>query len=369
MKLNTLGLLALYVGIAVSLAAQKPPPKPVPKLKPFIGKLADARALAKDRNVPVLAHILLDAEEASDRYRTDVLTNVALIEKSAECIVIIANNGVHPKKKIEEIVDGEKKQREVCSVFEMYSSCGEHQATWNDLYADVQDPDGTMHCPQTALYAPDGKLTGRINTSQAPAPEEVIAEIVAIQAVAGPGLTDQELETVRKALEAGAKHVAAKAWPDAWKSYAAVLAITKKSPYALEAQKHQPQALAGMKAEFTRISALLVPGTAVKAYQELTAFARDTAGTPLEAEVTARLKKADKDKAIQPEITAWKLSVEADEILRQARDLFEQKQDKKGEWQVRKLFSKKYAGTPAAESARKLWPEIAAEEDAKNPPK
>jgi hypothetical protein len=382
METRNLAWISLAAVLVFSLAAQKPPPKkppkpgpvpaknaPPPKLTPFIGRLPEARARAKDRNVPILVHVVLDAEEASDRYRVDVLTDTGLIKKSAECLVIIANNGMHPKTTVEEIVDGEKKKREVCSAFPMYSSCGDHQATWNDLYQELQEPDGTMRCPQTAVYAPDGKLAGRINTSQPPTPEEVIAEIEAVQAVAGPGLTDAELDAVRKALDVGANRLAAKAWADAWKSYAAVLAITKKSPYAEEALKKQPLALAGLKTELARIVALLVPGTAVKAYQELLAFARDTAGTPMEAEVAAAVKKADADKAIGPEIMAWRVSTEADQLLGQARDLYEKKQDKQGERVVRKLFAKKYAATAAAETARKLWPEIAADEAAKNPPK
>ncbi len=83
--------LALGFTLALSIAAQKPPvktpPKPgptpaktttPPKLTPFVGRLGDARASAKERNVPILAHIILDAEEASDRYRTIVLTDAGL---------------------------------------------------------------------------------------------------------------------------------------------------------------------------------------------------------------------------------------------------------------------------------------------------
>lgn len=383
MWMRCLAWFGIVAVLTCALAAQKPPPKkpppkpgpapaknaPPPVLTPFVGKLAEARARAKERNVPILAHVLLDAEEATGRYRTDVLPNVDLIRKSGECLVIISNNGMHPKTTLETIVDGEKKKKEVCSAFPMFTSCGDHQTTWNDLYTELQESDGTMRCPQTAVFAPDGKLVGRINTSQPPTPEEVIAEIEAVQATAGPGLTEADYETVKKALELGANRLAAKAWADAWKSYASVLAITKKGPYADEALKHQPAALEGLKGELARINALLVPGTAVKGFQELTAFAKDTVGTPLEAETAARLKKVETEKTILPEITAWRLSNEADQILREARDLYEQKQDKKGEKLVRKLCSKKYAGTAAAETARKLWPDIAAEEDAKNPPK
>jgi len=257
----------------------------------------------------------------------------------------------------------------VCSIYPMFNSCSDHKAAWDDLYHELREEDGTLHCPQTVVFGPDGKIAGRINTAQPPLPEEVLAEIVGCQTTFGSGLTEAELDTVKKALEVGAARLSAKAWVDAWKSYATVLAITKKSPYAEEAQKNQPHALGGMKAEFARICGLLVPGSAVKGFQELTAFARDTIGTPVEAEGAARLKKVESDTAIRPEITAWKIGVEAERILAEARDLYADKQDKKAEKLVRKLFAKRYATTPALETAKKLWPEIAAEEAAKNPPK
>ena len=93
METRSLAWIAIALVLAFSLAAQKPPPKkpppkpapkaeknvPPPKLTPFVGKLADARARAKERNVPVLVHVLLDGEEASTRYRDDAVLGSRLI--------------------------------------------------------------------------------------------------------------------------------------------------------------------------------------------------------------------------------------------------------------------------------------------------
>src|SRR5437773_8679389 len=175
--------LFLVLGLVLPLlgalgAPQKPPHKPAPKppanapqkagvqgpkLEPFIGHFEDAKKSAKERNVPLLVHIVFEGEEASDRYRDKVLPDAELNKKSAECLVVIANNGTHPKKTIEEVVDGNKVRREVCSVFPMFATCGQHQKMWDDLYAQFQGEDHVLHCPQTIVLTPDGQISTRMN--------------------------------------------------------------------------------------------------------------------------------------------------------------------------------------------------------------
>lgn len=366
--------------VAPAFAAQKPvtkpPPKtapaknaPVPKLTPFLGKLEEARASAKARNVPLVVHVILEGEISSDNYKKQVLDDADLLRSSSECIVIVSNNGSHPKGVIEEVVDGAKVKREVCSKYPMFASCAHHQQSWAALYSELQTADGSMNCPQTVVYAPDGTIATRINTGNPPEPSEVVAAILEVRAKYGAGLSQAQLDDVLKKLDSGRALMNAQSWAEAWKCWAWIVALTPKSAYGDEASKALPIALAGLQKEYERIAALLVPGTAVKAYQELVAFAAATVGTPLEKDVSARLKKVETDKAIAAEIAAWRLSVEADQLLAEARDAYEQKQEKKGERALRKLFGKRFSTTPAAESARKLWPDIAADEAAKNPPK
>ncbi|MCY2960060.1 MAG: hypothetical protein NTY35_07830 [Planctomycetota bacterium] len=347
------------------------PPKAaavVPVLQPWKGKLEDAKASAKERNVPILVHVILEAEESNDQYREKILSDADLVKRSAGALVIVANNGSHERKRIEVVVDGEKTTREVCAVYPMFDACAQHQAPWDEIYRDYHEDDGDLKCPQTIVLAPDGTEAGRINTSNVPEPGEIGALVVAAIAKAGPGLTEDQLALVKRRLEEGRRLAADAKWVDAWKSWTAVLAITQKSPFAEEARREEPKALAGMQAELERIAALLVPGTAAKAYADLTRFATELAGTPLEKDVAARLRKAEADKAIQPEIKAWRLSNEADALLREANDLTDGGDAKKAEKVVRRLLGARYAGTPAQETARKLWPEIAAEVGA-TPPK
>lgn len=360
---SSLATLALCV-LGAASPAQKAP-KETPVLRPFAGKYEAARALAKERNVSLLIHIILDGEAQNDEYRDKILTDTDLIAASVNVVVIISNNGTHAKKTVEMTVDGKKVKKEVCSVFG-FDTCALHQQTWDDLYRDFHDEDGAMHCPQTVVIAPDGKVLVRINTGNVPAVTEITAGLEEAVKKFGPGLTDAQLAEVKKLLDEGRNLTKAKAWPDAWRAWQKVLAITQKSPYAEEAQREQPLALAGINAELERISALLVPGTASEGYKQLSDFAKLCAGLPVEKEAQARLKKAETQKNIRDEIAAWKLSVEADALLSEAQSLFDQKQDRRADKMLRRLFGKRYAATPAAAKARELWPAIAAEEDAKN---
>src|SRR6185295_10839503 len=98
------------------------------------------------------------------------------------------------------------------------------------------------------------------------------------------------------------------------------------------------------------------------AWKKLAELQRVCAGLPVEKELAARLKKAEARKELQDEIAVVKLEAEADTLLRSAQEFADAKKDKELEKTVRKLLGKRYAATPAAERARSLWPEWAADE-------
>ncbi len=344
-------------GVAAKAAAEVP-------FVPWRGTLADARTSAKERNVPILIHIILEGEDQNDEYRDKILPEPDLRKRSLGALVIVSNRGQHEKKRIDVVVDGEKTQREVCAVFPMFAACQEHQAAWDEIYLEYREENGDMQCPQTVVLTPDGKPSGRINTSNVPEAGEIGALLVEAIAKSGPGLTEDQLGVVKKTLEEGRRAAAAQNWTLAWRAWTAVLAITQKSPYADEARSEEPKAVVGLQAELERIAALLVPGTAAKGYEALVKFRDEAVGTPVEKDVAARVKKAEGDKAIQPELKAWRLSAEADVLLREATTLFDANDAKKGEKVVRKLLGARYVGTGAQETAKKLWPAIAADVEA-----
>ena len=93
---------------------------------------------------------------------------------------------------------------------------------------------------------------------------------------------------------------------------------------------------------------------------------RACAGLPVEKEIAARLKQAEAQKQLQAEIALVKLEAEADALLRAAQELADAQKDKQLEKTVRKLLGARYAATPAAGSARSLWPDWAADEARKS---
>jgi hypothetical protein len=370
-----MALLGVLVCTAGPQLGQKPGKKPAAvkpgtpaPLDPWRGKLDAAKASAKERNTALVIHVLLDGDETTPRYIKDVLGDQDLVRRSAECIVIVANNGTHPSTEVDEVVDGQKTKRKACSAFPMFASCSQHQAAWDGLYAVYKEENGILRCPQTFVLDPNGEEVQRVNTGGLPDAAEVVASVNAVQAKFGPGLTQAQLDQVRKDLEVGKNLMTSKSFIDAYRTYAGVLAVTTRTVYGQEAAQEQPKALAGMQAELDRILASIVPGAAAKGYQELSGFATSAIGTPLEKDAADKLKKVETERAVREEIKVWKLSVEADGILTQARDLFDKKQDKQAAQLVRRLLGKRYATTPACETARKLWPDIAREEDAKTPP-
>lgn len=334
------------------------------RLQPFVGKYAEAKVGAKERNVPILIHIVIEGEAQNDEYREKILPEKELVAASVNVIVIVANNGTHAKKAIEETVDGQKKKREVCAVYG-FDSCSQHQRFWDDIYRDFKEETGEMYCPQTIVLSPEGKVATRINTHAVPPASEIVAAVKDAQQKAGPGLSQAELTEVKRLLIEGQALVTAKAWPDALRTWQKLLAITPKSTWADEAGKGVVVAQAGLSAEFERVSALLVPGQAAQGYKELTELDKQCTGLPIGKEIKARIAKAETSKELRDEIAAYKLAAEADALMREAQGLLDAKQDKKAERLVRRLFAKRYAATPAAAQARELWPEWAKEEDAK----
>lgn len=368
------GALALLATLpaAATPASQKPPKpdpkKPVverkqaaPRLEPFLGTLAEAKAHARERNAPLIVHLVLDGEQDNDNYRTKVLPDTDLVAASVRAVVIVANNGTHAKKTRDEVQpDGTTAKREVCTAFDT-PTCGAHQRCWDDLYRDYHDDEGGLRCPQTIVLAPDGKLAWRSEAGHVPDVGVLIEELQKAIDTAGPGVTDAQLVQVRKLADEGGALMAAQSWPAAIQTWNALLAITPKGSWATPALEGLPVAQKALAAEVERLAALLVPGTAAQGFQGLQALAKACAGLPLEKDLAARLKKAETDKSIAAEIAAWKLGVEADALLGEAQKFADAGDEKKARATARKLMAKRYAGTSAAETARKLWPEVAAE--------
>ena len=332
--------------------------EPAAKLTPFIGSLEEARRASREQNVPLLIHIILEGEAQNDEYRDNILPNQDLIARSVKAVVIVTNNGEHGTRKIKELVDGEKVTREACAVYPWFDHCGQHRQAWEECYVAYREESGEMRCPQTVILLPDGKQSWRFNTANPPEVSQVISELGKAQKKAGPGLSRDELNKVKKHAADARRATDGKLWGDAWRSWNSILTIIPVGSYAEEAQKALPGIEAGMKEELDAALALLVPGKAAEGYALLDKLAREWATSPQEGEVRRLMARAAKDKAIKEEIAAWKLEQEGEALWNDALELRKQGDDRGADKLIRKLKRKKFEGTKIAQRAHDEYPDL-----------
>ncbi len=359
--------LAALAAFAAPPAAQKKPPMEAPSLVPHIGDLDSARALAKERNAPFLIHMVLDGESDNDSYRDNLLVDAELVKLSVQAVVVVANNGTHKKKSIEiksAEKDGKPTKKEVCEAYPMYDSCAKHQRNWNELYGLYKEDSGDLRCPQAILYLPDGKQHQRWHDGTVPAADDLRGALLEAIKLAGPGLTQEQLEAVKK-LASDARAAESSDDVATWRSWSAVLAISARGKWADEAIAGRDAAFARIQAKVKELQAQLAPGTVVAASRALRLLVKELAGTPLEKEILQSLKKAEAQKELKEELAKARLEEEADLLLKEAETAADLGDQKKAEKAARKLFAKKYRDTGAARVGRERWPDLAREiEDA-----
>jgi hypothetical protein len=286
-----------------------------PPLRPFLGSLEEARRRAAERNVPLLIHIVLEGEPQNDEYRDRILPDAALRKLSERAVVIVSNNGEHGRTKVEETVDGRTLTRSACSVYPFFEDCNGHRQTWDPLYFEYHEPNGDMKCPQTVLLSPSGELAWRFNVSDPPPTGEVVNALQKAQKAAGPGLTNEELSRVKQLLTLARKAALEGDPAAAWRNWQAIAELLPSGLYGEEAKQGAQAAVTAMGAAVDAAEADLVPGKAAQGYARLLELDRTLAGTPLHKRVKEGLRKAERDKALQEEIAAYKLELEAQALL------------------------------------------------------
>lgn len=323
-------------------------------LEPFVGDLAAARALARERNAPLLLHVVLEGEPQNDEYRDQLLPDRDLIAVSHGAVVVITNNGDHGRARVKEEVEGETVRREVCAKYRWFSSCADHRAAWDSAYNELANEEGELRCPQTLIELPGGKAHWRYNDGNPPATKEVIAQLEAAQQAAGPGLTNEGLRRVRS-LRKSARHAQdGKLWGEAWRDWAGVRELIAGGTYGEEAATALAEVEAAMDAELASFEARLVPGSAAEAYGDLVELAKGWSTTSREAQVRRLMKRAEKDKAIKEEVARKQLELEAEGLYAEYEALVREGDEKAAKKVLKKLQRKKYADTPAGKRAREV---------------
>lgn len=329
------------------------------KFEPFVGGLTEAKKASREQNVPLLVHVILEDEPQNDEYRDKLLPREDLIALSRKAVVIVANNGDHPPRKVTETVEGEKTTREVCSKYPWFDTCSQHREAWPDVYADFQDENGELSCPQTIILLPDGAIAWHNHDANPPEIGELLTALKNAQDKAGPGLARDELARVKTLRAEARRSTDGKLWGDAWRAWSEVQEIAEAGVFADEAKAALPPLEKEMRAALEALLPGLVPGKAAATYAALDELARDYAETPVEGEVRKAMKRAEKDKELGDEIEAWKLEREAEALRAEADELFKKGEERDATKILRKLLRKKYAGTKVAERVREEFPELA----------
>ena len=329
----------------------------VSELEAWTGDVAGARREAAERNVPLLVHLILEDEEHNDLYRDQLLPNAELLELSRLAVVIVANNGSHPQETVKEKTeDGHVVERVRCSVYPMFERCNGHADVWQELYIELREDDGALRCPQTLIELPGGKVSWHHDVANPPTQAELNGALKRAQKAAGPGLSSDQLRSVKVSVQNARTMTRARAWPDAWRHWQAVLAIAEAGKFAEEARAGSEACLEEIRGEVKAAQALLVPGTAVQGYAKLVELAKACADLPLARDLARAVKEAERIDEIEEEIERYKHEQEALELLREAEAHVDAGDEGKAERAVKKLL-RKYADTPAAQQARERWPE------------
>ena len=347
------------------VAIQKKRPTPE-KYEPFRGTLAEARTAARERNVPLLVCMTLEGEEASDRYDGAIIADSGFRGRATRAVVIISNDATHSTRKVTKLVDGEKVTSEVCSRY-IEGTCEDHRRTWDDLYF-AYAPDGELRLPETLVIDPNlpigletanTQVVWRFAEGDVPSIKAITGALDRLAKKLGHGLTRAQHAILTAHLDRGRIMAKAKSWPDAWRAWRAILAVTTDGPFAEEASAEVPVVEASLRADIEGLMERLKPGEVAIPYGRLLELEKECADLPIIKVITGQLRKVRRRKDIRDDIERFELEREAEKLWAEATDWESKGEPRKAERIAKKLFKKKYAGTPAFERARDRWPDWA----------
>jgi hypothetical protein len=138
------------------------PPAPAP----FEGRLAQARELALERNVPTLIATFFEGEDWSPQeHHDEVGLRRELFEEREwaanleRAILLLACNRVHARERVVVERDGKSLEVERCATFRS-GDCASHQRLFEDVFGAWQD-NGELRTPFVLVLRPDGSIEGR----------------------------------------------------------------------------------------------------------------------------------------------------------------------------------------------------------------
>ena len=146
-------LTLLLVGLSAHLAYAQGDAKP-PSAVLWQPSVEAATKLAKNTNRPIMWVVMMDGEIACKRMMRNVYTNAALIQKTADFVVVPCSLGDHTS-----VAREGDPQHGKCSIFPGVT-CAEHRANEHHFRANLEARDEVIS-PQHVFTNPDGQLLWR----------------------------------------------------------------------------------------------------------------------------------------------------------------------------------------------------------------
>jgi hypothetical protein len=363
-RLGVLCLAACAVAASEPAPAQQQP-KPERALvppPPYQGSLAEARALAADRNVPLLVVAIFEDDAWDPKVQhdqvgltRDLLEGRDLAEVLQRALVVLGCNRPHELETIE-VVSGETRTTvRRCPTYHT-DSCTVHQHVFEAAYA-AWNKDGALVSPHVVLIAPSGEVSVLRDNGSTPTATELLQDLQKAQKAAGEGLTAEEHTKVQQLAGTARAAVDTGKQGSAWRAWNEMQSIAHASRYAEMARQGSTAALAALETARTQAQAEIDAGRAVEGYKGLEALAKDWAGTPRERELAVRLRELEMDKQHRAAIQAFKREREAEGLAAEIEALVASGDKKRASAKLRGLL-KAYADCQAAERARQRWPEL-----------
>jgi hypothetical protein len=329
----------------------------------FHGKLSEAQAEAKERNVPLVVCCVLEGEEASGRLQEALSEDKSFASLGTVAILLVANDGDHEQKEIRaKDANGKRIKKSVCSAFGT-DDCDAHKVHWDTVYKDYVMPDGgEWMLPDIYLIRPNGKLERRFlegsydDSGGGPPVSTVAREVETFKKVIGPGVRTEDLADLRREVTMAQAMAKAKLWADSWRAWSKVSGLAPSGPHAEAAKSGMELALKEMKLSLETQAKRLVPETLEDAYRRIRAM--DFDDSPIEREVGKVLGAARRNPKLKPRLAEIDLILEAEELLEGIEAALQAKNKGLAKRLLRKLASKKLSHTPAAELAKERYKDL-----------
>ena len=329
----------------------------------FHGKLSEAQAEAKERNVPLVVCCVLEGEEASGRLKEALNEDQSFASLTGGAILLLANNGDHEQKEIKvKDAAGKRVKKSVCSAFGT-DDCDSHKLHWDTVYKDYVMPDGgEWMLPDIYLIRPNGKLERRFlkgsydDSGGGPPVSTVAREVETFKKIIGPGVRAEDLADLRREATMAQAMARAKLWADSWRAWSNVSELAPGGPHSEAAKSGLEVAMKEMKLTLETQVKRLVPATLEDAYRRVRAM--DFDDSPIEREVDRVLSAVRRDPALKARLAEIDLMLDAEELLEDIEEALQAKNTGLAKRLLRKLAGKKLGQTPAAETARERYKDL-----------